>query len=238
MLIPLDQAPFDQPLILERIDNQNLAERLQRMGLFEQDRIIRLDEKLLVHSIRIRGPKGDATLGGGMGVKTIIHLEDDRKMPLSDMEPGETGHIEGITGGSALAHTLEVLGFRENDPITMVRKLPPMEYITVIEHGPRIRLSEGDAAKIWGTVNDKQLQYSLTPINRKFLVTEILGGKRAHKKIKNMGIKPSSVLILEGVEQTRSFHLSLVSAHLVITSRDGLHLHLPLHEGNNIWVSV
>ncbi len=239
MLIPLTKAPFNQPLILVRIKNENFADRLQRIGLFEQSEIVRLDENLQIQSVRIRGAKGDAIMGGGMGLKTIIHLDDGRKLPLLDMKPGESGHLEGITCGDALAHTLEVLGFSLDDPITMIRKLPPMEYIAITEFGLRIRLSEGDAAKLWGVVDNRHTQFSLAPTGKKFEVTKILGGKRSRKKIKNLCVNPSSILTLEGVEQAQFLHLGAgVKSDVVITSHDGLHLHLPHREGERILVAV
>lgn len=234
--ISLKNAPFDTPLMLANIENDTLAARLQHIGLYEQTEIIRLDESLEVHSLRIRGPRGDVILGGGMGVKTIVHLDDGRRLPLIDMEPGDTGHIEGFTGGTSLVHTLEVLGFREDSPITLIRKLPPMDYITLILKGDRIRLSEGDAAKLWGSVQDVEMQYSLAPVEKEFIVKEILGGKRAQERIRGRGIRPGSILMLEGVEQAQSVQLTRHGG-LVISTRDGLHLHLPEGEGDRIWLT-
>ena len=239
MLISLSKAPFGQPLVLVKIKSENFADRLRHIGLFEQSEIVRLDENVPIQSIRIRGTEGDAILGGGMGLKTIIHLDDGRKLPLLDMEPGESGHLEGITCGEALAHTLEVLGFSLDDPITLVRKLPPMEYVAITANGSRLRLSEGDAAKLWGEVDNRQVQFSLAPIGKKFKITELLGGKRSRKKITNMGITSSSILSLEGVEQAQFLHIGDgAKTDVVITSHDGLHLHLPQHEGEQILVAV
>lgn len=236
-MIPLDTAPFDKILVLEKIENEKLAIQLQRIGIYEQSEIIRLDESLEERSVRIRGPRGDVVLGAGMGVKTIVHLDDNRKLPVRDMKPGDTGHIECFHGGMNLAHTLEVLGLSEENSVTFVRLLPPMGYITRVDGRERLRLSEGDAAKIWGESDGKMMQFSLVKKESPFRVKEILGGKRAHERIKSMDIRPGLTLFLEGVEQACSMQLS-PKPELVITSIDsGIHLHLPSGEGRRIWVS-
>ncbi|MBN2232621.1 MAG: ferrous iron transport protein A [Deltaproteobacteria bacterium] len=241
MLMPLNEAPFDRPLILVEIDNENFARRLQRIGLTTGSEIVRLDEDLIVRSVRVRGTRGDAILGGGMGLKTIVHLDRGDRMPLLDMEPGDHGHLEGVTGGEQLEHVLEVLGFALDGPVTLVRKLPPMRYITVTGDGRRLRLTDGDAAKLWGEADGRVVQFSLAPAARPFRVREILGGARAVGKIEAMGIRPGTILTLEGVEQGQQLHLGIgagAGSDVVITSRDGLHLHLPGREGEHIIVRL
>jgi Fe2+ transport system protein FeoA len=239
MLIRLNEAPFGRALTLVEIDNENFARRLGRIGLSTGSEIVRLDEELMVRSVRVRGARGDAILGGGMGLKTIVRLESGERMPLLDMNPGDHGHIEGVTGGEQLEHVLGVLGLAVGGPITLVRKLPPMRYVAVTGDGQRLRLTDGDAAKLWGEADGRPGQFSLAPVGRLFRVQEILGGMRALGKIEAMGIRPGSVITLEGVEQGQQLHLGVgAGSDVVITSRDGLHLHLPEHEGARIIVRL
>jgi hypothetical protein len=47
------------------------------------------------------------------------------------------------------------------------------------------------------------------------------------------------VITLEGVEQGQQLHLGVgAGSDVVITTRDGLHLHLPEHEGARIIVRL
>ncbi|MBC2733566.1 MAG: ferrous iron transport protein A [Desulfobacteraceae bacterium] len=235
MYIPLTDAPADKPLVLVKVADPNLALRLKRMGLFAGSKIVRLGQEVLVQPIRVRGPKGDAVLGGGMAMKIVVHLNDGRKLPLAEMQPGETGHIEGLTGGTGLAGALETLALKLNDRIHVVRKLPPMEYIAVIEGAGRVRLTEGMAAKIWGRMQARLLQFVSARAGEKFQVEKILGGTKARRMLRTRGIEPGKVLILEGVAQAQSLQVG-VRNPVVISSREGLRLFLTPSDGKQILV--
>jgi len=235
--LPLNQAPFNLPLTLEAIASNVLAEQFRKLGLELHSEIIRLDETLAAQTLRVSGSNGAAVLSSGMGLKTIVHLEDDRRIPLHDMEPGEKGHLEGTTGGHEFVSSLALLGFKENDPITLIRKLPPMEYVTKIDHGMLLRLSEGDAAHILGEINGTIRQFSLAAARIDFTVRQLLGGKKATARLVNLGLSVGSILTLVEVRSTQMVKIS--GAHqLMITSRDGLHLHLPTSAGTAIMVRL
>jgi Fe2+ transport system protein FeoA len=235
MYLPLTAAPLGKPLVLVKLADSDLALRLKRMGLFEGSEIVRLDQEVLVQPVRVRGPKGDVVLGGGMAMKMVIHLEDGRKLPLSEMKPGETGHLEGVTGGEGLSGALETLELKVNDRIRFLRKLPPMEYITVTAAGGRVRLTEGMAAKLWGRMQGRLLQFISARAGEKFYVEEILGGPKAQEMLRARGIKPGEVIVLEGVAQAQSLHGG-VRNPVVISSREGLRLFLEPRDGQQIFV--
>ncbi|MGD8387086.1 MAG: FeoA family protein [Desulfobacteraceae bacterium] len=235
MYKPLTDAAFGRPLIIKKMTDSELAMRLRRMGLFEESEIIRLDQEVLVQPVRVRGPSGEVVLGGGMGMKIVVHLDDERKLPLVEMQPGETGHIEGLTGGSELASALETLGLKPDDRVRFMRRLPPMEYITVIAGGGRVRLTEGMAAKLWGRMQDQELQFVSARVGEPFEVTRILGGQGARSMLEKRKIGPGRILTLEGVAQAQSLR-SGVRNPLVINSREGLRLFLRQNEGEQILV--
>jgi len=235
MSVPLTDAPFGKTLMLEKVANPELALRLKRMGLFEGNEITRLEEEVLVQPVRICGPERDAVLGGGMGTRIVVRLDDGRKLPLVEMKPGNTGHIEGLTGGTGLSNALEILGLKIGGRISFIRKLPPMMYVTIIEKEGRIRLTEGMAAKIWGQVEGREIQFVFTRKGRKFYVLKLLGGTHAGQALLSRGIEPGKILVLEGVEQAQSLHLGIQNP-LIISSRDGLRLFLQPNEGEQIFV--
>lgn len=236
-IMPLNQAPFDQSLELCSIKNNYLAAQLQKMGLYIGNEIIRMDETLIVQAIRIRTKSGEVILSGGMGVKTIAHLDDGRRIPLLDMELGETGHIEGITGGHELAATLKELGLKENEQITLLRKLPPMEYNARINSKGILHLNEGEAARIWGECNGRNGQFSLSSVHCNFHVKKLLGGDQATSRLKHAGLESGSILTLESVSSTQTLQLGTTD-QMVISSPDGLHLHLSESAGNEILVRL
>jgi Fe2+ transport system protein FeoA len=235
MTIPLTEAPLGKSLVIRKIANPELALRLRRMGLFEGSHIVRLDQEVLVRPVRVRGPKGDAVLGGGMAMKVVVHLDDGRKLPLMEMKPGETGHMEGLTGGTELAVAVKTLELKLNDRISFVRQLPPMEYVTVIAEGGRVRLTEGMAAKIWGHMEGQSMQFVSARAGEPFHMTQVLGGSRVRRMLQAQGIEPGKVLTLEEVAQAQSLP-SKVRNPVVISSREGLRLFLERHEGERVLV--
>jgi Fe2+ transport system protein FeoA len=170
-----------------------------------------------------------------MAMKIVVHLDDGRKMPLVEMRPGETGHIEGLTGGPELEGALKTLGLKDGDRITFVRKLPPMEYTTVIAAGGRVRLTEGMAAKIWGRMQDKPQQFVSARTGKEFHVEEIIGGSRARKMLQTLGVEPGKVLVLESVAQAQSLKMGARNP-VVLSSREGLRLFLTPEDGRRILV--
>jgi Fe2+ transport system protein FeoA len=235
MEVPLSQAPFDQPLTLRRVENAELEAMLAHLGLSKGQTCFRQDEEVLLHPVRVRSANGDVVLGGGMAMRVIVHLEDGRRMPLTDLSAGQTGHIEGTTCEVKLAESLAVLGLRENDVITYLRQLPNMDYIAIVGQDRRERLTEGMAAKIWGRIGDRSLQFVSAGKGQPFVVEKILGGSRAFKALEEHGILPGKTIVLEGVAPTQSFAMT---AHepVVITTKDGLHLHLRPGQANRIFV--
>jgi Fe2+ transport system protein FeoA len=199
---------------------------------------MRLDEEVLIQPVRVRGPEGEFILGGGMAFRIVAHLDDGRKLPLAELKPGESGHVEGIMCGSALEKSLEILGAKENDEITFVRKIPPMEYVTVVEKTGRVRLNEGLAAKIWGRMGEHSLQFACSSVREKFKFTDILGGRRVRDALAVQGVIPEKTLVLEGVEPAGTLFMNRQNHLLIISTPDGLRLFLQAKEGERIFVQV
>ena len=153
MTIALNDAPTGQPLLVVAVRNQGLASELGKLGIRHGTQLIRLEPDVsVVQPMRIRGPKGEVILTGNMASGLVVHLDDGEIVSLLDMQPGNKGHLEGITVNpdSALADTFAVLGLKEDDTVELLRRLPPMEYAALVEQKRRISLPGGMAAKLWG----------------------------------------------------------------------------------------
>jgi Fe2+ transport system protein FeoA len=142
---------------------------------------------------------GEVILAAGMASKIIAHHDDGHKTPVLEMQPGEQGHVEGLICGSALEQGLAVLGIRENDNLTMVRRIPPMEYQVVVD-GKRVHLSEGAAAKVWVKMGDNFTQLASAGAGKPLHVELLLGGKRAYAQLEALGVTPGKTVIVEQVE--------------------------------------
>lgn len=236
MTVSLIESPAGRPLVLKAFTDPFLAVRLGRMGLYEGSEIERLDQEVFVQPVRIKGPAGEAVLGGGMAMQVVIHLDDGRKLPLAEMKTGETGHMEGVTGGPALSDTLAVLGLASGNRVRFLRHLPPMTYITRLARGVRVHLTEGLAAKIWGRSEEESMQFICAPTGKHFEVLQILGGERARQMIYSRRITPKTVLVLEKVAPAQSLRTESRNP-VVIASREGLRLFLSQEDGRRIMVA-
>lgn len=225
----LAQAPCEIPLTLTRVADAQLEAQLGRMGIHPGSAVTRLDEEVALNTVRVRGPKGEVLLGGGMGGKVVVHLDDTggggRMVPLTELKPGESGHIETVTGGESLAETLAALGLKSDDRIEMIRALPPMEYVARLAGRGRVRLAEGMAAKIMGRMGDMECQFANAQAGAAFTVTRILGGERARRAIAALNIGLGDVLMLDHVSKASSYLLS-GGDRVVLSSREGLRLFL------------
>ena len=237
MYTSLLNAPVNMPLVLLHVENLFLSKSLQQLGLFEGSRLMRHDEEITFHPVRIRGPKGDVVVPAGMAGKVVVHLDSGKRSPMVEMEPHTHGHIEAMTCGMGAVKALAKLGMEEGSDVTCIRKLPHMDYLTVIDRKERTRLSEGEAAKIWGRSNGDKMQFFFSRKGRPFVVEEILGGPKSTEHLHTHGVTPGKTLILETIEHARELHWpSSGAAEIIITTSDGLRLYLKKSEAKQILV--
>lgn len=236
MYSSLTHAPAGTPLTITRITDEELESQMVRMGLFVGSEITRMDEDVALKTVRVRGPKGEVVLGSGMGGKIVAHLDDGRMLPLVELQPGDKGHVECINAGNALRKGMAALGLKDDDPIELIRILPPMEFTAVIEGRGRIRLAEGMAAKILGHMGDVHCQFANAQAGADFVVEQIIGGKRAQRAIASLSIAPGVVMRLEMVGKAPSYQMASRN-RCVIASPEGLRLFLREDQADMVIVS-
>ncbi|NDV26099.1 FeoA family protein [Desulfovibrio sp. JC010] len=235
MSLTLDKAPVEKNLMLKAIGSDSLKARFERMGLHIGSELEIMSEDSVQHPVRVKGPQGEVLLAAGMASKIIVHHDDGHKTPVFEMNPGEKGHIEGLTAGSHLEKSLKILGISEGDNIELIRCLPPMSYKTVVD-GKQTSLTEGMAAKIWGECDNVPCQLATCGRGRPFEVKNILGGPRAAKSISSIGIKPGATVVLETVEPARAVGMT-PAARIIIMTKEGLRLHLRPDQAETMLVS-
>ncbi|WP_419785968.1 FeoA domain-containing protein [Pseudodesulfovibrio sp.] len=236
MYAPLNDAPTGSSLTIFSISDEHLEVRMGRMGLFVGDTITRMDEDVALKTVRVRGPKGEVVLGGGMGGKVMAHLDDGRMLPLIDMRPGDRGHVEYVNAGEAMRNGMAALGLAENDAIELIRVLPPMEYTALVAGRGRVRMAEGMAAKILGHMGEVHCQFANAQARQNFTVETIIGGHRAQRAINALGIESGSVLLLEMVGEAPSYRMP-GRDRCVIAGPSGLRVYLRSDQADNIVVS-
>lgn len=236
MYIPLSEAPIGRPLRLVRVSEAALEERLARMGLTDSTSFERLDETVMLQTVRLRGPKGDVVIAPGMGAKVVVHLDDGRRVPLAELRRGDAGHIEGITCGPSLERTLKFLGLEMDARVSFVRALPAMDYLSrIVEDAKRVRLPEGSVCKVWGRCGERESQFCMAPPGERFRVEAFLCGPGAEAAIRAHGIEIGKTLVLESVAPSQNIFVGH-QGHVVISTTDGLRLILETPQAHHIWV--
>ncbi len=226
MYSSLLDAPINTELVILEITEPSLETWLNRLGLFVGGKLTRHDQDFNYYSVRVRGPKGDVVLPAGLATKVYAHLNDGNIIPLTEMKKNQEAHIEIHSGGVYLAESLERLGLKEDTQIKFLRALPHMDYITVINRKERTRLSEGEAAKIWGFCEKGQKsQFYFAKPNQAFEVTDIMGGPQGVRHLKTHGVTPGVSLVLETVEAAQGLHAPRTQS-VTVSSPQGLRLYL------------
>ncbi|WP_321495682.1 ferrous iron transport protein A [uncultured Desulfobacter sp.] len=228
MYSSLLDAPVNTELVMLQVTNPALEKWLQRMGLFTGGHIIRHDEDINFNSVRVHGDNGDVVIPAGMVMKLYIHLESGEKIPLNQMKKGQEGHVEIHSGGPFIEKGLARLGIPVEGNIRFIRSLPHMDYLVLINRRERTRLSEGEAARIWGNYPGKaSTQFFFARKNLDFEVTEVMGGPRGVKHIETHGVTAGVKLTLESIDQTNSLQgHGPERAPVAISSPGGLRLFL------------
>ncbi len=237
-MMTLEEAHAGDILRLVRISDSKLEKNLNRIGLSPGSTFVKFSkEEIGCQSVRVRGEKKNVVLGRGMSTKIIVTRADGSKTPLSEMNSKEEGKIEALSGGPKLYETLETLGLKIGDRIKFLRKLPPMEYVTVLDKKRHLHLQEGIASKIWGETENQEIQFTSARVWKEFKVSKLLGGTRAQRYLTSLGIKQGTSLILIGIEEGKRIGYG-PKGHLAIQTKDGLHIYLGPVEADSIYVDV
>ncbi len=237
MYSTLIDAPAHTDLVILEITRPELALWLQRLGLFTGSHIIRHDEEINYYPVRVRGKQQDVIIPAALALNIIVHTENGERKPLLEMQKKERGHIETMSFSHGCINAMTRLGIRENTDIVFIRALPHMDYITLIDNRERTRLSEGEAARIWGKCQGEpeETQFYFAKRKEKFSVHEIIGDQTMQKHLETHGVQPGSTLILEQIEQTQELHKPGMEP-VTITSHGGLRLYLTPVQAKQILV--
>ena len=226
MYSSLLDAPVHTDLTLLNVTHPGLARWLQRLGLYTGSHLMRHDEEVNYFPVRVRTSRGDVVVPAGLGIRVFVHVDSGERKPLVEMERKEQGHVETMSCGRGCIQALAHLGLSEEAKVTFVRALPHMDYVTVIDRRERSRLTEGEAARLWGKgADDVERQFYFATRNQPFELMEIIGGRKVKEHLHTHGIRPGCNLVLESIEQTQELHKPGVEP-VTISSQSGLRLYL------------
>nr|WP_321465113.1 hypothetical protein [uncultured Desulfobulbus sp.] len=226
MYSSLLDAPVHTDLTLLDVTHPGLKRWLQRLGLYGGSHLMRHDEEVNYFPVRVRTSRGDVVVPAGLGIRVFVHVDSGERKPLVEMKRKEQGHVETMSCGRGCAHALSHLGLSEEARVTFIRALPHMDYVTLIDRRERTRLTEGEAARLWGRGEDGgERQFYFATRKQSFELLEIIGGRKVREHLQTHGISPGCNLLLESIEQTRELHKPGAEP-VTISSQSGLRLYL------------
>ena len=238
MITNLAHAPSGISLLLVHITSNGLATRLARLGLFEGARLNRLGETVSIGPVKVKGPKGEIVLGGGLAERVIIHLdESDRRLPLPECLPHSSGHIEGITGDHTVEKALAVLGLVDNDHITVVRRIPPMTYKVLVDGIHHEQINENLATVLLGDTPTGPTQFCAVGTGEPFVVRHILADQNSRDVLTATHIEPGARLELVSVSSSPVLNFS-DSKPVVAETSAGLRLYFNELDAHDLIVST
>ena len=238
MITNLAHAPSGIPLSLVHITDTGLATRLARLGLFEGTKLTRLGETVSIGPVKIKGPKGETVLGGGLAERIVIHLDNsDKRLPLPECLPRSTGHIEGITGDQTVENALEKLGLADNDHITVIRRIPPMTYKILVDGTHYEQINESLAAVLVGDTPTGSAQFCAVGTGEAFVVRHILADQNSRDVLTATHIEPGARLELQSVSSSPVLNFS-DSNPVVAETGDGLRLYFNELDAHDLIVST
>jgi Fe2+ transport system protein FeoA len=217
-----------------RIEGNRLARRLEDFGILPGRVITKIElksDKETAPAVRVATKEREGVLGGGMSLKIRVDYQGS-VTTLASLPPKATGVVKELSGGKFMIDAVGLLGIREGEEVTLLHRLPPMDYVVRVD-ARRIRVGEGAAAKVWGTIEGRPVQLTALGAGRSFVVDKIAGGMTSLEHFEELGIRPDAKIVVEGVEPRQS--LGIGRTQIVrIQGPDGMELWLGEREASYI----
>ncbi|MCD8553446.1 ferrous iron transport protein A [Seleniivibrio sp.] len=183
------------------VKDAELARRLGAYGIFAGTIVSKVGRgDIELATLKISVKEVTKALSGSLARHLFYKSPSGEKRSIYEHE---TGTDFTVVVPKTAAKDMARLGIKGGDTIQVMRKLPHMEYITLVGHKTRCRLSEAHAACILGDGK----QFSFASKSRDFIVDELLSQETYAQVMSVNGIQQGTPLTLEGIETGKSVHL-------------------------------
>ncbi|MGE4266835.1 MAG: ferrous iron transport protein A [Deferribacterales bacterium] len=183
------------------VKDAELARRLGAYGIFAGTIVSKVGRgDIELATLKISVNEVTKALSGSLARHLFYKSPSGEKRSIYEHE---TGLDFTVVVPKTAASDMTKLGIKGGDTIQVIKKLPHMEYITLVGHKTRCRLSEAHAACILGDGK----QFSFASKNKDFIVDELLSQETYGQVMSVNGIQKGTQLTLEGIETGKSVHL-------------------------------
>lgn len=183
--------------------NNVLAARLENYGIFPGGFITKEEPVYFrCRSLKLHSANGNFVIPGKMAYHIHVASTADTlaDFHLAELDEGDRAVITMIEKEEHAIFMLGEIGLVENLEVTLLKRLPHMEYRLLIYNKCRLRITESIAASIIGKIDGVTKQFSFAKHNKPFLITAIAQEEAICSFLKQNGIAPGNEIVLEAIE--------------------------------------
>jgi len=222
----LDLAVSGYCYTIADIKSEELSMKLASYGLFKNSIITKIDPETMQYAtLKISTKRGTASIPGRLAKDVHVRSGRGALKSIYDLEEGKSANVEEIDGCEKTAARLKELGIEKGVRLKLLRYLPHMEYIVLVNNRSRVRLSEAVAASVIGESLNMHKQFSFARKGRLFTVKSIVAGEKVTSYLENIGIKSGVEIILEGIEPGKYIPFE-DEGTILIYATEGFHFRL------------
>ena len=219
-----------------RINGHQLTRHLENLGIRPKTVVTKMKNvKETTPAIRVATKEREGVLGIGICLKIWVDYHGSTTT-LESMPPNVTSVVKELSGGESMVEAVGLLGIREGEEVTVLHRLPPMDYVVTV-NGPWMRVGEGLAAKVWGTREGRPIQLTALGAGNSLVVDKVAGGKSAVKYLEGLGIRFGAKIIVNRVEPRQAIGIGRTRV-VCIRSPEGIELWLGKKEAAAIMGKV
>jgi len=202
MMTLLEANPIHS-LMIVGITGTELVSKLESYGIYRGDFITKEDLAFSrCRTLKLHLAQGSIVVPGKMShhIHVATQTDNHEDFHLAELAEGARAMITMIEKEDHAIYKFEELGLKENVEITLMKKLPHMEYRLLVAKKVRMRITESIAATIIGKVDGRTRQFFFAKRNKPFYITEIAQEEAMCNYLKQSGIMPGNEIILETIE--------------------------------------
>lgn len=197
----LDIAESGYCYRIAEIRDEELSMKLASYGLFKNSLITKVDpEYAQFATVKISTKRGTASIPGSLAKHVSVRSGRGPVKSIYELEEGKSANVTEIDGCEKTVARLKILGVEKGVRLKLLRNLPHMEYLVLVNNRVRARISEAVAASIIGESLNMHKQFSFARKGRAFTVKSVVAGEKISAYLDNIGIAEGVDITLEGIE--------------------------------------
>ncbi|MGE4497164.1 MAG: hypothetical protein AB7E48_04730 [Deferribacterales bacterium] len=222
-MLNLQHAESGLCYIIKGTPQGESAQKLASLGLYKGSAVTKLEtDDIKYPTVKVDTKNGVRVISGQLAKHITVRAGSGEPKPFYTAPLSSTVITHNLGRCDKNAARLAMLGIKERIKLKIIKYLPPMEYVVMVNHKNRVRISEAVAAMIIGdTENRKNFQFTFSPKGAEFKVKGIAAGKKITAFLCGVDICTGSVISMEGIESGKRVDLD-AEQDVVLHTHEGL----------------